>query len=66
MALVTGAAGALGAAVCATFADQGAAVVGVDLRGSGCVHADVRRTGAGPSASAITGACVSADLGALA
>jgi 3-hydroxybutyrate dehydrogenase len=41
VALVTGAAGALGAAVCETFAENGAAVVGVDLRGNGCVHADV-------------------------
>ncbi len=39
--LVTGAAGALGREVTEQFRGLGATVVGVDLHGDGCVHADV-------------------------
>jgi 3-hydroxybutyrate dehydrogenase len=41
VAIVTGAAGGLGASVCNTLAREGAAVLGVDLNGDGCLHADV-------------------------
>lgn len=41
VAVVTGAAGGLGAAVCEVFAREGAKVVAVDLHGDGCFHADV-------------------------
>jgi 3-hydroxybutyrate dehydrogenase len=41
VALVTGAAGGLGSAVCAEFGAQGAAVVGVDVRGEGVLLADI-------------------------
>jgi 3-hydroxybutyrate dehydrogenase len=41
VALVTGAAGALGRVVCEEFAARGAEVVGVDLVGDDCLHADV-------------------------
>jgi 3-hydroxybutyrate dehydrogenase len=40
-AIVTGAAGGLGTAICDVFTRQGAAVLGVDLRGDGCFQADV-------------------------
>ena len=39
--LVTGAAGALGGAITEEFRRQGATVVGADLHGSDCLHADV-------------------------
>jgi 3-hydroxybutyrate dehydrogenase len=39
--LVTGAAGALGCAVCAALGDRGADVVGADLAGAGMVRADL-------------------------
>jgi 3-hydroxybutyrate dehydrogenase len=39
--LVTGAAGALGRAIREHFCDLGATVVGVDLHGDDCVHADL-------------------------
>jgi 3-hydroxybutyrate dehydrogenase len=41
VALVTGAAGALGRAVREELWSQGAAVVGVDRQGDGCLHADI-------------------------
>jgi len=41
VALVTGAAGALGRAVTDEFEARGATVAGVDLQGEGCLHADV-------------------------
>lgn len=41
VALVTGAAGALGGAITAQFSDLGATVVGADLHGDDYVHADV-------------------------
>jgi 3-hydroxybutyrate dehydrogenase len=39
--LLTGAAGALGSAIRTHFEELGAAVVGADLHGSDCVHADI-------------------------
>jgi 3-hydroxybutyrate dehydrogenase len=41
VAIVTGAAGGLGAEICAVFREQGAVVVPVDVRGDGMVIADV-------------------------
>jgi 3-hydroxybutyrate dehydrogenase len=40
VAVVTGAAGALGRVVCEDFVSRGAAVVGVDLVGEDCLHLD--------------------------
>jgi 3-hydroxybutyrate dehydrogenase len=40
-AVVTGAAGGLGASICEVFEREGASVLGVDLHGDGCFHADV-------------------------
>lgn len=41
VAVVTGAAAGLGAAVCEVFTREGAEVLPVDLHGDGCFHADV-------------------------
>ena len=41
VAVVTGAAGALGRAIVEEFTQRGATVVGVDLDGEDCVHADI-------------------------
>jgi 3-hydroxybutyrate dehydrogenase len=41
VAIVTGAAGGLGASICDVFEREGAQVVAVDLRGDGCLVADV-------------------------
>jgi len=41
VAVVTGAAGGLGQAIRAVFEREGATVAGVDLRGEGCLHADL-------------------------
>ncbi len=41
VAIVTGAAGGLGAAICEVFAREGASVVAVDRQGEGCFRADV-------------------------
>ena len=41
VAVVTGAGGGLGSAVCEVFAREGASVLPVDLRGDGCFEADV-------------------------
>ncbi len=41
IAVVTGAAGGLGSAICEVFAREGALVLPVDIRGEGCLHADV-------------------------
>jgi len=41
IAVITGAAGGLGRTLCATFTREGARVVAVDLRGDGCLLADV-------------------------
>ena len=48
VAVVTGAAGGLGRAICDVFRREGAHVVAVDLAGDGCEHLDVG-TGAGTS-----------------
>ena len=45
VALVTGAAGGLGGAVCTELERQGAAVVGVDVRGDGVLLADIATEG---------------------
>ncbi len=41
VAIVTGAAGGLGTAICAAFAAEGAAVLPVDIQGDDCLHVDV-------------------------
>lgn len=41
VSIVTGAAGTIGTAICDVFREQGATVVGVDLAGEGCFHADI-------------------------
>ncbi len=41
VAVVTGAAGGMGTAICEVFEREGAAVVPVDVQGDGCFHADV-------------------------
>ena len=41
VAIVTGAAGGLGKSICATLEDRGASVLGVDITGLDCFHADV-------------------------
>jgi 3-hydroxybutyrate dehydrogenase len=41
VAIVTGAAGGLGQAVCSTLRREGACVLGVDITGEGLLHADV-------------------------
>jgi|tagenome__1003787_1003787.scaffolds.fasta_scaffold20989955_12 3-hydroxybutyrate dehydrogenase len=46
VAIITGASGGVGSAICEVFTREGAQVVPVDLRGEGCFHADVA-SGAG-------------------
>jgi 3-hydroxybutyrate dehydrogenase len=41
VAIVTGASGGLGSAICSVFEREGAAVVPVDIQGEGCLHLDV-------------------------
>lgn len=43
VAVVTGAAGALGGAICRSFIAHGATVVGTDIAGDGVFHADISR-----------------------
>lgn len=40
VAVVTGAAGGLGTAICAVFEQEGASVLPVDVHGAGCLHLD--------------------------